>query len=49
MSEGGGRIEEGEDIEVDFDEAMAMIEDGRIQDGKTIVLVQYAAPHLFDR
>jgi nudix-type nucleoside diphosphatase (YffH/AdpP family) len=50
VSEGGGRIEEGEDIEVlelDFDEAMAMIEDGRIQDGKTIILLQYAALHLF--
>ena len=50
VSEGGGIASEGEDIEVlevDFDDAMAMIEDGRIQDGKTIMLLQYAALHLF--
>ena len=41
---------EGEDIEVleiDFDEALAMIADGRIRDAKTIMLLQYAALHLF--
>ncbi len=50
VSEGGGKIDEGEDIEVlevPFEDAMAMIEDGRIQDGKTIMLLQYAALHLF--
>ena len=43
---GGGVAEEGEDIEVlelDFDEALAMIEDGRIADAKTIMLLQWAA------
>ena len=41
---GGGLDHEGEDIdvlEVDFDEALAMIRDGRIQDAKTIMLLQY--------
>ena len=43
---GGGVAEEGEDIEVlelGFDEALAMIEDGRIADAKTIMLLQWAA------
>ena len=47
---GGGVAAEGEDIEViepGFDEAMAMVADGRICDGKTIMLLQYAALHLF--
>ncbi len=47
---GGGLEEEGEDIEVfecGFDEAMAMVADGRIVDGKTIMLLQHAALHLF--
>ena len=47
---GGGLEAEGEDIEVfeaDFDEALAMVADGRIADGKTIMLLQYAALHLF--
>ncbi len=51
VTEGGGVAEEGEDIEVlevDFDEAMRMISDGRIQDGKTILLLQYAALHIFE-
>jgi len=46
---GGGIAEEGEDIEVlelDMDEAMRMMADGRIADGKTIMLLQYAALHL---
>ncbi|WP_419912209.1 NUDIX domain-containing protein [Hoeflea sp.] len=50
VSDGGGLIDEGEDIEVlelDFDEAYAMIGDGRIQDGKAIMLLQYAALNLF--
>jgi nudix-type nucleoside diphosphatase (YffH/AdpP family) len=43
---GGGVAEEGEDIvvlELSFDEALAMIEDGRIADAKTIMLLQWAA------
>ena len=47
---GGGLEAEGEDIEVfecDFDLALAMVADGRIADGKTIMLLQYAALHLF--
>jgi nudix-type nucleoside diphosphatase (YffH/AdpP family) len=46
---GGGIEEEGEDIEVlelDMDDAMRMMADGRIADGKTIMLLQYAALHL---
>lgn len=48
--EGGGNAEEGEDIEVlelPFDEACKAIQSGLIQDGKTIMLLQYAALHLF--
>ncbi|MDC7828019.1 MULTISPECIES: NUDIX domain-containing protein [Pseudomonas] len=52
-SAGGGNAAEGEDIavlEVDLDEALAMIDAGTIRDGKTIMLLQYAAlkliPHL---
>jgi hypothetical protein len=30
-----------------MDEALAMMADGRIADGKTIMLLQYAALHLF--
>jgi len=43
---GGGLQEEGEDIEVleiPFDEALAMTSDGRIVDGKTVILLQWAA------
>lgn len=50
VSEGGGLAEEGEDIEVlelDFDDAVSMIADGRIRDGKTIMLLQYAALNIF--
>jgi nudix-type nucleoside diphosphatase (YffH/AdpP family) len=46
---GGGIAEEGEDIEVlelRMDDAMQMMADGRIADGKTIMLLQYAALHL---
>lgn len=45
-SAGGGLEEEGEDIEVvelPFDEALNMVEDGRIADAKTIMLLQWAA------
>ncbi|WP_044558995.1 NUDIX domain-containing protein [Azospirillum sp. B4] len=41
---GGGLATEGEDIEVletTLEEAMAMVTDGRILDGKTIMLLQY--------
>lgn len=48
VAEGGGVASEGEDIEVleiAFDDALAMIDDGRIEDAKTIMLLQYAALH----
>jgi nudix-type nucleoside diphosphatase (YffH/AdpP family) len=47
---GGGLEEEGEDIEVltlDFDDAMEMTRDGAISDGKTVILLQWAALNLF--
>ena len=47
---GGGVAEEGEEIEpvvVAYDEALAMVADGRIMDGKTVILVQWAALNLF--
>lgn len=50
VGSGGGLASEGEDIEVlelAIDEALAMIADGRIADAKTIMLLQYAALHLF--
>ena len=50
VSDGGGLADEGEDIEVlelAIDDALAMISDGGIVDGKTIMLLQYAALHLF--
>ena len=50
ISDGGGLAHEGEDIEVlelSIDEALAMIPDGRIVDAKTIMLLQYAALHVF--
>jgi nudix-type nucleoside diphosphatase (YffH/AdpP family) len=49
---GGGEAAEGEDIDVlelGIDEAMAMIGTGAIRDGKTIMLLQYAAANLFGR
>jgi len=48
--EGGGLADEGEDIEVvelDIDEALAMVDDRRIVDAKTIMLLQYASLHIF--
>ena len=42
----GGLEEEGEDIEIvelDFDAALDMIDDGRIADAKTVMLLQWAA------
>lgn len=50
ISAGGGNEIEGEDIavlEVGIDEALSMIGSGIIRDGKTIMLLQYAALHLF--
>ena len=47
-SDGGGIKEEEEAIEVleiPFQEALSMIEDGRIRDGKTIMLLQYVQIH----
>ena len=44
ISTGGGQVAEGEDIEViecQLSDAQAMIEQGRIQDGKTIMLLQW--------
>jgi nudix-type nucleoside diphosphatase (YffH/AdpP family) len=49
---GGGVPLEGEDIEVlevAFEEALRMMESGEILDGKTMLLLQYAALHLFSR
>ncbi|MEH2532295.1 nudix-type nucleoside diphosphatase (YffH/AdpP family) [Bradyrhizobium sp. AZCC 1588] len=50
VGDGGGLANEGEDIEVlelPIDSALAMISDGRIADAKTIMLLQYAALHIF--
>jgi len=47
---GGGIAEEGEDIEVlelSIEQAVEMMADGRIADGKTIMLLQYAQLNLF--
>jgi nudix-type nucleoside diphosphatase (YffH/AdpP family) len=49
---GGGVAEEQEEVEVrefKFEEALQMVKDGRIQDAKTIILLQYAQLNrLFD-
>ncbi len=45
VDDGGGLAEEGEDIEVvelGLDEAVAWVADGRIADGKTVLLLQWA-------
>jgi GDP-mannose pyrophosphatase NudK len=45
---GGGLIEEGENIEVvevNFIKALQMLEEGRIQDAKTILLLQHLRIH----
>ena len=50
ISGGGGVAEEGEEIEpvvVGYDEALAMVADGRIVDGKTVILLQWAGLNLF--
>lgn len=44
INEGGGLEEEGENIEVlelNFDEALSMIDKGEIKDAKTIMLLQH--------
>jgi nudix-type nucleoside diphosphatase (YffH/AdpP family) len=49
--DGGGNIDEGEDIELlepTIEEALEMISDRRIRDAKTIILLQYAALNIFD-
>ena len=46
VSQGGGKADEGEDIEVlelTLDEALAMVDAGSIDDGKTVILLQWAA------
>lgn len=48
VAAGGGVVDDGEDIEVlemPFSDALAMTRDGRIVDGKTIMLLQWAALH----
>ncbi|MGL3197937.1 NUDIX domain-containing protein [Curtobacterium flaccumfaciens] len=48
VEDGGGVEDEGEDIEVlelPVDDALAMVDDGRISDGKTIMLLQWLALH----
>lgn len=50
IAHGGGNVDEGEDIEVmeiRFEDAIAMIGSGKIQDGKTIMLLQHAALNVF--
>jgi nudix-type nucleoside diphosphatase (YffH/AdpP family) len=50
IGSGGGLASEGEDIEVvelPIDQALEMVGDGRIVDAKTIMLLQYAALHIF--
>jgi len=45
VGDGGGHASEGEDIEVievKLDDALAMVEDGRIVDAKTIILLYHA-------
>ena len=49
VGDGGGLIDEGEDIEVielGFEQAIAMVASGEIADGKTIMLLQYLQLHL---
>ena len=48
VSDGGGKEEETEEIEVleiDFNKALLMIDNGIIKDAKTILLLQYARLH----
>jgi nudix-type nucleoside diphosphatase (YffH/AdpP family) len=46
VASGGGLADDGEDIDVlelPFEDALAMVADGRIADGKTIILLQWLA------
>lgn len=49
LRNGGGGVKEEEEnievLEIPFTESLAMIEDGRIMDGKTIMLLQYIQIH----
>lgn len=50
LAAGGGNETEGEDIEVfelTIDEALRMVAEGTIRDGKTIMLLQHAALTVF--
>lgn len=50
VADGGGNSSEGEDIDVfelGIEEALALTATGAIRDAKTIMLLQYAALHLF--
>ena len=50
IADGGGNELEGEDIEVfelTIDDALEMIQNGFIRDGKTIILLQYAVLNVF--
>jgi len=52
VTDGGGNRTEGEDIEVielPIKDAIKGIESGAIEDGKTIMLLQYAGMHLFNQ
>jgi nudix-type nucleoside diphosphatase (YffH/AdpP family) len=52
VAPGGGLADDGEDIEVlelGFDDAQAMIADGRIADGKTVILLQWLSRRLAPR
>jgi len=52
IGDGGGLAHEGEDIEVlelSLAQALQMVADGRICDGKTIMLLQHAQLHLMPR
>lgn len=52
ISQGGGLASEQEEIEVleiKFDDAYKMLEEGKIIDGKTIMLLQYALIHIFNK
>ena len=49
MTDGGGLADEGEDIEVlelGYDEAVAMVANGTIMDGKTVLLLQHLQLYL---
>ena len=51
LSDGGGAVEEGEDIEiieVPLDDTMKMVRDGRIIDAKTIILLQHLQLELLE-